>query len=201
LIVRDALAAAFTRAIGSFDLGRRVADALAAIEPIAGTRIVAIGKAAPAMAAAAMRVYDAHIDRALVIAPDGTPSTLPALDDPRLTLLRGSHPIPDARSVVAGERALAFVRGAPLTIALVSGGASALACAPHPDLTLDAKRDLTRALLASGASITAINVVRRHVSRLKGGGLTRALKPEHRPPSPAFEILRASGTERVYPRG
>jgi hydroxypyruvate reductase len=60
---------------------------------------------------------------------------------------------------------------------LVSGGASALACAPSADVTLRTKRAISRAMLDSGASVQEINVVRKHLSLLKGGGLARAAAP------------------------
>ena len=84
--------------------------------------------------------------------------------DPRVRILRASHPLPDARSVAAGEAALTF--GA--TLALISGGASSLVFAPV-DASLDAVRAVIAALLASGADVRAINVVRRHASRVHGG--------------------------------
>jgi glycerate 2-kinase len=165
---REALARAFTRALGSIDLTALVRGALPAIPREA--RLIAIGKAAPAMALGAL---DACA-RALVIAPDGTPSHL---DSSRAESLRAAHPVPDERSVLAAERALDFVRGSAFTVVLLSGGASSLVCAPHADFSLDAKRDVTRALLAEGASIAEINTVRRHLSRIKGGGLAAAASP------------------------
>ncbi|HSZ83204.1 MAG TPA: DUF4147 domain-containing protein, partial [Polyangia bacterium] len=81
---------------------------------------------------------------------------------------------PTARSVAAGEAALAFVRALAPTdrlLVLLSGGASSLMCAPAPGLTLDDKRATTGAVMRGGASIGMLNAVRKHLSAIKGGRL------------------------------
>lgn len=93
-------------------------------------------------------------------------------------VLRGGHPLPDAGSLQAGEALLAAARSLTprdAVLLLISGGGSALAEAPHPDLSLDDVRAVNLALLNSGAPIEEMNCVRAHLSRLKGGGLARAL--------------------------
>lgn len=158
--------------------------------------IAAVGKGAGAMAAAA----GAHYARlgvpveGIVVVPgdeDGEEAPRPHLPEAAgppasrpgtaggLVTLAGSHPVPDARSVAAGEALLAACRGlgeADLVLVLISGGASALATVPDgvPLADLD---ELTRALLASGAGIGEINTVRRKLCRIKGGGLARAAAP------------------------
>ena len=95
-------------------------------------------------------------------------------------LIEASHPVPDESSAAAAERALAIAAEAgenDLVLALISGGASALWAAPAEGLTLADKQALTRALLAAGATISEINTVRKHLSRIKGGRLTRAAAP------------------------
>jgi glycerate 2-kinase len=172
------LAGAFERGVAGIDLARRVREALVAVGPSPqAVRVVAVGKAAPRMLEGALSRWGDRVTRGLLILPEG----VPALSyGGRVEVRRTAHPFPDARSVAAGERALAFVReGSPrdVVLALVSGGASALACAPRGDL-----REMiavTRALLAAGATINEMNVVRRHADRLKGGGLTRAAAPRH----------------------
>ena len=92
-------------------------------------------------------------------------------------LLLSGHPIPDARSVHAGERALEFVaslKEEDTLICLISGGGSALMTAPV--IPLEELQTLTALLLASGATINEINTIRRHLDRVKGGGLARATK-------------------------
>ena len=90
-------------------------------------------------------------------------------------VMEGGHPVPDARSLAAGEAALEFAARpgpADLLVCLISGGGSALMAAPR--VPLGDLQELTRKLLASGARIDEINILRRHLDRVKGGGLARA---------------------------
>jgi hydroxypyruvate reductase len=92
-------------------------------------------------------------------------------------VLLSGHPIPDARSVHAGERALEFVsslKEEDTLVCLISGGGSALVTLPL--IPLEELQTLTASLLASGATINEINTLRRHMDRVKGGGLARAMK-------------------------
>lgn len=92
-------------------------------------------------------------------------------------VMEGGHPVPDARSLDAGERVLQFVSALnqdDTLVCLISGGGSALVtapCVPLQDLQL-----LTALLLSSGAPIHEINTLRRQLDRVKGGGLARATK-------------------------
>jgi hydroxypyruvate reductase len=91
------------------------------------------------------------------------------------SIMEGGHPIPDERSLAAGQAALKFVsRLTPddLLVCLISGGGSALMTAPR--IPLADLRSLTSALLACGARIDEINSLRRHLDQVKGGGLVRA---------------------------
>jgi hydroxypyruvate reductase len=95
-------------------------------------------------------------------------------------VLRAAHPLPDERSVAAALRVLEVARQSQgLLLVLVSGGASSLVCAPCDGLTLNDKREIISAVLASGAPVSELNTVRRHLSRVKGGGITRAAAPTH----------------------
>jgi hydroxypyruvate reductase len=180
-----ALARVFRTALRELDLASRVEAALPRPSRRASVRVIAIGKAAPAMATGAIARLGGAIEQCLVVAPDGTPlvallraAKRVGIED-RLVVMRASHPLPDARSVRAGTACLRAARSSrPMKlVVLVSGGASALACAPAEGLTLRTKRSITRAMLASGASIQDVNVVRKHLSLLKGGGLARAASP------------------------
>ena len=134
--------------------------------------VLALGKAAGEMAA----VAEAHFgERAtgVAIVPHGATARLE-----RIALLHAGHPIPDEASVAAAERLLALTAEAgpdDLVLALLSGGASALACLPGEGLSLADKQALTTALLQSGAPVGEINCVRRHLSRIKGGRLAAAM--------------------------
>lgn len=91
------------------------------------------------------------------------------------TVIEGGHPIPDARSLQAGERVLEFVSTLDeddTLVCLISGGGSALVTAPY--VPLEDLQRLTSLLLSSGARIDEINTLRRHLDRVKGGGLARA---------------------------
>ena len=94
-------------------------------------------------------------------------------------ILEGGHPIPDARSLYAGERVLEFVSELnedDTLICLISGGGSALVTAPYEGISLEDMQSLTSLLLSCGARIDEINTLRRHLDRIKGGGLARATK-------------------------
>jgi hydroxypyruvate reductase len=97
-----------------------------------------------------------------------------------LTLTAAAHPTPDTASETAARHALSAVAAALADthiVVLLSGGASALWSAPVPGVTLADKQALTKALLRSGATITEINTVRRHLSRIKGGRLAALAAP------------------------
>ena len=95
-------------------------------------------------------------------------------------MIEASHPVPDANSERGARRLLERVRGLgpdDLVLALISGGGSALCAAPAPGLTLADKQAINRALLASGANISEMNCVRKHLSAIKGGRLAAAARP------------------------
>jgi hydroxypyruvate reductase len=142
--------------------------------------VVGAGKAAAAMALAAERHYrDAGaLDRIVgfTTAPHGSAEVLGERPG-RIGIVPARHPTPDGASLAAAERTLALVRTATtddLVLVLLSGGASALWAAPVSGLDLDGKIALTRGLLKTGADIHEMNLVRRHVSRVKGGRLRKA---------------------------
>ncbi|WP_182085887.1 DUF4147 domain-containing protein [Aureimonas sp. ME7] len=135
--------------------------------------LIAVGKAAPAMAKAALSVVEA--DETLVVTIDGLDAAIPGAE-----VMAASHPVPDERGERAAREALR--RASALgprdhLLALVSGGASALLPAPLEGLTLADKIAVNRLLLSSGADIRETNLVRQSLSRLKGGGLARAAHP------------------------
>jgi hydroxypyruvate reductase len=135
--------------------------------------IIAAGKAAAAMARAVEDHWGPPLE-GLVVTRHGFECKLDHLE-----LIAARHPVPDDKSAVAATRMLSLVRNAPETaevLLLLSGGASSLLAAPAEGLTLKRKADLTRALLGSGAEISEINCVRRHLSSVKGGRLAAACR-------------------------
>jgi glycerate-2-kinase len=135
--------------------------------------LVGAGKAALAMAGAASAAAGELLVGGVLVVPHGTAA---ACAD-GVVAAGGGHPLPDSAGAAASARLLAAVRAAGpdvLVLAVLSGGASALLEVPAAGVTLDDLRALTAALLAGGLDIAALNTVRRHCSRVKGGGLARA---------------------------
>jgi hydroxypyruvate reductase len=142
--------------------------------PIGRTVVIGAGKAAASMAQALEAHWDGPLE-GLVITRYGY--QVPCR---RIEVVQAAHPVPDAAGLRATTRVLDAVRGLTaddLVIALVSGGGSSLLVAPAPGLTLADKQAVNRALLASGASISEMNCVRRHLSAIKGGRLAAACHP------------------------
>jgi hydroxypyruvate reductase len=120
------------------------------------------------MARAALEVLGPRVRSGLVVGVE--PASLPA----PLDLVVGSHPSPSPASEEGGRRALALAEAVGANeelLVLLSGGASALMAAPAEGVTLADKRRTTDTLLRAGADIHALNTVRKHLSRLKGGRL------------------------------
>jgi len=98
----------------------------------------------------------------------------------RIEILEAAHPVPDAAGMRAAQRMLATVQGLrsdDIVLCLISGGGSSLLSLPLEGVTLQDKQAVNRALLASGATISEINCVRRHLSSIKGGRLAAACYP------------------------
>lgn len=137
--------------------------------------VLGLGKAAPGMFAALAPLLADRAHFGLLI-PKQAPVHAPA----GFEIIPGGHPIPNADSLRAGQRALelaAKLGKNDLMLCLVSGGGSALMTCPQPGLSLDDLQTLTATLLACGARIDEINSLRRHLDRVKGGGLARAACP------------------------
>lgn len=151
--------------------------------PPEGGRIIVVGagKAADAMAAAAERHYYAlgAIDSVtgFTTAPHAAIAEANGRKAGAIEVVSSRHPTPDAASEAAATRTLELVATAgpgDIVLVLFSGGASSLWAAPTAGISLQAKTDLTRGLLKSGADIHEMNTVRRHISRIKGGRLRKA---------------------------
>jgi hydroxypyruvate reductase len=134
-------------------------------------RVVAVGfgKASAGMAQALEEILGDRLERGAVIVPPGY-GACPKV----IRVLEAGHPLPDDRTLSASQEILAEVGSlgpADLLLVLVSGGGSALFEIPAPGLTLADLRRTTALLLRCGATIGEINVVRKHLSQVKGGGL------------------------------
>jgi glycerate 2-kinase len=151
----------------------------AAQGPAAGRPVwlAAVGKAAPAMALGARDALGERIARCLVISREG--HTPPELEAARgVEVIASSHPVPDERSLAAGERLLAWVEELPPEVEplfLISGGASSLVEVLRPGLTLADLESFTARELAAGTAIGELNARRIALSRIKGGRLTARL--------------------------
>ena len=136
--------------------------------------VLAVGKAAVSMAAAAHANLGSRIDDLLVVAPEDAPfRDLP----PSVRTIGARHPDPDEGSLVAGDAALSLAGSlgkGDLFVVLLSGGGSSLLCAPSPGISLDDKAKTSRLLLAAGTPIADVNAVRAALSRVKGGRLAAA---------------------------
>jgi glycerate 2-kinase len=142
--------------------------------PPGRTIVLGAGKAAAAMARAVERQVQGSIE-GLVVTRYGH-----AVPCARVEVVEAAHPVPDAAGRAAARRILECALRASegdLVLCLISGGASALLALPADGLSLEDKQAVNRALLASGADITQMNAVRKHLSAIKGGRLAAAAHP------------------------
>jgi hydroxypyruvate reductase len=137
--------------------------------------IVGAGKATAPMANAVEGMLGQHVSDGIIVVKDGHGLPLKCI-----RLHEASHPVPDERGVMGTEEVLSLVSKADdrdIVICLISGGGSALLVAPAEGLSLEDKQEVTQLLLDCGATIHEINTVRKHLSRVKGGGLARLAHP------------------------
>ena len=142
--------------------------------PKGKTIVVGAGKAAASMARAVEDAWQESLS-GLVVTRYGH-----GLDCKNIEVIEAAHPVPDAQGRDAAERILAmFSELGPddLALCLISGGGSALLSLPGFGLSLKDKQDLNNQLLKSGASISEMNCVRKHLSAIKGGRLATAAYP------------------------
>jgi len=131
--------------------------------------LLGIGKAGVGMAEALTGLLKEHMSGGLVVTKHASPKRSASL-----TILEGGHPLPDERSLAAGQKILELLsslQAGDLLWCLISGGGSALASAPVEGIALADLRETTTALLACGARVDEINTLRRHLDRIKGGGV------------------------------
>jgi glycerate 2-kinase len=163
-----------------FDAAVMAADPLQRVAPFLPARppgrvvVLGAGKASARMAQAVEQAWDGPLS-GLVVTRYG--HTVPCA---HVEVIEAAHPVPDAAGERAARRILDLVSGLgpdDLVLALISGGGSALLALPAPGITLADKQAINTALLRSGASITTMNLVRKHLSAIKGGRLAAAAYP------------------------
>jgi glycerate 2-kinase len=136
--------------------------------------VIGAGKASAAMAQAVEQNWRGTLS-GLVVTRYGY-----AVPCTQIEIVEAAHPVPDAAGMRAAQRMLELVghlSADDMVLCLISGGGSALLPLPAAGVTLDLKQNVSRALLASGATISEINCVRRHLSAIKGGRLGAACHP------------------------
>jgi len=142
--------------------------------PKGRTLVVGCGKAAASMAKAVEDHWRGDLEGLVVTRYGHRAPTR------RIEVVEAAHPVPDAAGRAAAERMLRMVQGLDaddLVLFLASGGGSALLALPAPGLTLEDKQAINKALLKSGANITEMNCVRKHLSAIKGGRLAASCAP------------------------
>ncbi len=146
-------------------------------------RLAAVGKAALSMARGLLDVLGDQVSSGLVITKHlpGGEAVLPA----SMRVLTGGHPVPSVESALSAQALAAFLQegsslaapGDDLLFVLISGGGSALMTLPVEGVSLADLQELTRLLLACGATIGEMNTLRKHLDQVKGGGLARLAAP------------------------
>jgi len=142
--------------------------------PKGRTVIIGAGKASGAMAKALEDSWAGPLD-GLVVTRYGY-----RVPTERLEVVEAAHPVPDAAGRDAARRIVELVQGLTkddLVLCLISGGGSALLALPADGVTLEDKQAVNKALLKSGATISEMNTVRKHLSAIKGGRLAAAASP------------------------
>lgn len=145
------------------------------------TIVIGAGKAGGSMAQAVEALWpeDAPLEGLVVTRYHHIPPRPEGLKQ-RIEIVEAAHPVPDAAGLAAARRILSMVQGLTeddLVLCLISGGGSALLSLPADGLSLEDKQRINKALLDSGANISEMNCVRKHLSRIKGGRLAAACAP------------------------
>lgn len=152
----------------------KIAQLLPKTPPKGRTIVLGAGKAAASMAAELERVYPFPLEGMVITRYEH------GLETQFIEIVEASHPVPDSKGQAAAKKLFEYAQSATaddLVIFLASGGASALMSLPRDGITLDDKKFITKQLIACGAPIDEMNVVRKHLSAIKGGHLAQAAAP------------------------
>jgi glycerate-2-kinase len=136
--------------------------------------VVGAGKATARMAKAVCQILGDRISGGAINVPYKT-----SLDIEGICVTEASHPIPDRSGIIGTKKIVEILKStisSDLVLVLISGGGSSLMPLPSKNLTLDDKQTITDLLIRSGASIQEVNIVRKHLSSIKGGQLIRFTK-------------------------
>lgn len=171
---RQLLTMLFNEAVKAADPIYGIGKFLPKTAPNTRTVVIGAGKGAAQMAAALEKVWNGPPLSGIVVTRYGYGCETKAID-----VIEAAHPVPDEAGLAASRRlveAINTLSENDLVIALICGGGSALLPSPPEGLSLQDEIALNEALLASGAPISAMNVVRKHVSTIKGGRLAAATR-------------------------
>ncbi|TYR30274.1 glycerate kinase [Mesorhizobium microcysteis] len=163
----------FSAAVSAADPEHVIRDFLPE-KPKGRTVVIGAGKGSAQMAAAFEKAWDGPLE-GLVVTRYGYGARCEKIE-----IIEAAHPFPDEAGLVASRRIFQMVQGLgedDLVVALISGGGSALLPSPPEGMTLADEIAVNEALLASGAPISAMNTVRKHLSTIKGGRLAMAAHP------------------------
>lgn len=170
---RQFLTSLFNRAVAAVAPEHRLPEHLPK-PPKGKTVVVGAGKGAASMAKAVEDNWHGDLSGLVITRYEH------GLDLKKIKLVEAGHPVPDMAGQQAADEMLSLIRGLgsdDLVICLISGGGSALLAKPVDGISLDEKKAVNSALLASGASISEMNTVRKKLSAIKGGQLALAAHP------------------------
>lgn len=173
MLLRDELFDLFKAGVAAASAVATLPPVLPSAAPAGRTIVLGCGKAAAAMAEIAAANLPGNLI-GCVVTRFGHGAKAPTGD---ITVIEASHPVPDAASLAAGRRIrelAATARAGDRVIFLISGGGSSLLVDPVPGLSLPRKAEINDHLVRSGVAIADINLVRRHLSQVKGGRLAAA---------------------------
>lgn len=163
----------YLETLEQLDAARLTQQALQDFSNLGKSDIVALGKAAATMSAGARRALRADVSRGFVLTKTSHLGEATELSE--FELHEAAHPVPDQNGIAASRCLKAWLQQPSSEdrslVVLLSGGTSSLLIDPNPPLSLSDLKKMNRALLASGMSIETMNILRKHLSRVKGGKL------------------------------
>ena len=157
----------------------QVKDYFINLQEYANIYVIGTGKAVLPMALGVRDVLESRISAGYLIAKH-TQEELQGRLGSEFTVKLGSHPVPSQKSIESTQEMVDFLENTgvnDLVICLISGGGSALMSLPYQGISTEDMQEVSRQMLFSGASINEMNTVRKHLDRVKGGGLARMVYP------------------------